>query len=285
MKNKCLFYILLAITGIIVFIFVVPPLIHFIVYTKSPFGFIEEGKKDVWISFFGSVIGGILTFLGVVLTLNQQDKQQKKEKQNEYRPILKISLSNIANTENTLSENTVSFHFLTEFNNQIDLKNKKYCKKRIFPHSLNFRNIGKGIAKEIKLYSYDLKEENDSHYKEDIAFNILCTCNNQNMNQFLINDEILSIPLDLIFNELPQIPKDSEYFTLSKIQLFSLQLIYADINNNFYKQKFLVSFSIKIFNELDEYENTLKPNIHVSSMSCQTFAPEPFNKSRPYQRI
>lgn len=274
MKNKWLFYTLLAITGIVVVIFIVPFLVHFLVYTKSPFGFIEEGKQDLWISFFGSVIGGVLTFLGVVLTLNQQDRQQKKEKQIEYQPILKISLSNIANTENTLSENTLSFQFITEFNNPVDLKNKKYCNKRIFPHSLNFKNIGKGIAKKIDLHSYELKEKTDSNYKGDMEFNILCKIEKQEMNQFLINDEVLSIPLDLNFNELPQISKDPEYFTYSKTQLLLLELTYADINNNFYSQRFQVSFVVRIFNELNKGENTIEPNIRVGFMSCETFEPK-----------
>lgn len=278
MKNKRLFYIFLAIIGIFVVIFIIPSFIHFLVYTKSPLGFIEEGKQDVWISFFGSVIGGILTFLGVVLTLNQQDRQQKKEKLIEYQPILKISLSTIANTENTLSENTVSFLFFTEFNNPVDLKNKRYCNKRIFPHSLNFKNIGKGIAKEIKVDSYELKEETNRHYKEDIEFNVLCEIDKQEMNQFLINDEILSIPLDLVFDELPQIPKYPEYFTHSKTQLLFLQLIYTDINNNCYRQQFRVSFSIRIFNELNKNNNTFEPNIRVGFMSCETFEPKLLKK-------
>ena len=85
--------LVLLIFGIFIIIFIVPQIIHFLVYTPSPFGFIKPGEESQWIGFFGSVIGGSLTLAGVWWTLKYQDKKRKEDLAVQYRPIISIDVS------------------------------------------------------------------------------------------------------------------------------------------------------------------------------------------------
>lgn len=89
-KIKNWFFLLL---GIFIIIFIIPQVIHFLVYTPSPFGFIKPGEESQWIGFFGTVIGGSLTLIGVWWTIKDQDKKRKEDLAVQYRPIISIDVS------------------------------------------------------------------------------------------------------------------------------------------------------------------------------------------------
>lgn len=76
MINKKIRSLVLLIFGIFIIMFIIPQFIHFFVYTPSPFGFIKPGEESQWISFFGSIIGGAFTLLGVILTINFEKKSR-----------------------------------------------------------------------------------------------------------------------------------------------------------------------------------------------------------------
>ena len=82
------------------------PFIHFTITETSSIGFITSEHYDAWISFYGSIIGGILTVLGVWWTFMDQDKKRKeenakrdKERRDElaaqYRPIINLTEKNL----------------------------------------------------------------------------------------------------------------------------------------------------------------------------------------------
>ena len=82
---------------ILLFLFVVisPMFVNILVETRNPFGlgFIDDSNKDAWIGFFGAIIGGALTILGVLMTINDQRKiyiQQQKEYEKQRRNDLAI---------------------------------------------------------------------------------------------------------------------------------------------------------------------------------------------------
>ncbi|WP_317316420.1 hypothetical protein [Longibaculum muris] len=82
---------------ILLFLFVVisPMFVNILVETKNPFGlgFIDDSNKDAWIGFFGAIIGGALTIFGVLITINDQRKnniQQQKEYEKQRREDLAI---------------------------------------------------------------------------------------------------------------------------------------------------------------------------------------------------
>lgn len=73
--------------------------------------FSDIGSKDSWISFFGSITGGLLTLYGVWWTIKDQDNKRKEELAVQYRPIL------------TFCESKVSFPSKLNLQLNIKLKN------------------------------------------------------------------------------------------------------------------------------------------------------------------
>lgn len=104
--------LVLLIFGIFIIIFIVPQIIHFLVYTPSSFGFIKHGEESQWIGFFGSIIGGAFTLLGVILTINFEKKSRYES---EY-PIL------IACTDKT--DYTITHPYGNKKKLKLDLKIK-----------------------------------------------------------------------------------------------------------------------------------------------------------------
>lgn len=78
------------------------PFTWFAITTPSPIGFIRPEHQEAWLGFFGSIIGGAVTILGVYWTITEQNKQIKKEKRDrdqerkeelalQYKPIIKVT--------------------------------------------------------------------------------------------------------------------------------------------------------------------------------------------------
>ena len=81
MKKKLILCILLLFV-------IAPPIVNFIVSTPSPVGFISAEKQDVWIGFYGALLSGALTLLGV-----------GKFERNDKRLVVNLSLLNIGRGE------------------------------------------------------------------------------------------------------------------------------------------------------------------------------------------
>lgn len=92
-KNRLKFYLKIIIVAFM-FIFLTPLAINIIVTIENPFGlgFINESNKDTWINFFGAIIGGGTTLLGVWWTIKDQGDQRKKDLVIQYRPIVNLKL-------------------------------------------------------------------------------------------------------------------------------------------------------------------------------------------------
>lgn len=127
---------------VILFIFLIPLIVNFIVETPNPFGlgFINDSNKDTWISFFGSIIGGSITLIGVIWTINYEKETRKEELAIKYKPFLQIKNKKI--------------NFCHTYNNvpicDIDEKNNILVTKDIVKRDSHFNgeiklsNIGRG---------------------------------------------------------------------------------------------------------------------------------------------
>lgn len=73
-KHK-VFLTLISLT--LVLIFLGAPFFNYIATNKWEWQFINENNYDAWIGYYGAIIGGSLTLLGVYWTLNDQQKQFK----------------------------------------------------------------------------------------------------------------------------------------------------------------------------------------------------------------
>lgn len=134
-KIKNWFFLLL---GIFIIIFIIPQVIHFLVYTPSPFGFIKPGEESQWIGFFGTVIGGSLTLVGVWWTLKNQDKKRKEDLAIQYKPIVIFKSDNEKDTKATIEFNYIK-HDQYIFNFEVYLFN--YGRGECFDFNISIEQI------------------------------------------------------------------------------------------------------------------------------------------------
>lgn len=113
--------LVLLIFGIFIIIFIVPQIIHFLVYIPSPFGFIKPGEESQWIGFFGSIIGGLLTLAGVWWTIKDQDEKRKEDLAIQYKPYISIlplsSLKYDIDINNIINYDNLYYYFTFFYKN------------------------------------------------------------------------------------------------------------------------------------------------------------------------
>lgn len=145
-KNDKLFFYISVLT-----LFFAAPFVHFVVTQNTPFGFISNKHYDTWIGFYGSIIGGVLTVLGVWWTLDEQNKQREKDKvirdqerkeelAIKYKPFLVLDHNKLNNFKHSFNAEGII---------PIDLTRKPNKDLYI---ELPIENIGDG---ECYLYCYD----------------------------------------------------------------------------------------------------------------------------------
>lgn len=127
--------ILIAAVAVILFI-LLPPCVNFLVNTEafifpSFFGFITAETKDTWISFFGAIIGGGLTLLGVAWTIIDQNNKRREDAKDAVKPIL-------------VSGN-VTHEVIKGIKNDVS-------GTKIYECIFNYKNVGKGILYNPGLY-------------------------------------------------------------------------------------------------------------------------------------
>ena len=142
-KNKRL---LLAFT--ITALLVSAPFVYCIITIKSPIGFIYPEQYDAWISFFGSIIGGILTVLGVWWTIEDHENTRRKDLATEYKPFL-----DFISYEKKLPKNsnytTIEYKLENKFSEEIIVKFDK--NKKLSTKIFSMKNIGRGVLSNICL--------------------------------------------------------------------------------------------------------------------------------------
>lgn len=74
----------------IVILFVIPFLINFSFKTYSIRFLVAEWSAGDLLSFYGAVLGALITLIGLIVTLNYQSKQARKVDEIKYKPILKL---------------------------------------------------------------------------------------------------------------------------------------------------------------------------------------------------
>ena len=62
-------------------LFVSPFVIEFILSKLNIFCFLKEADYSAWIGYYGSIIGGLFTILGVIITINSQAEFNRKDQE------------------------------------------------------------------------------------------------------------------------------------------------------------------------------------------------------------
>lgn len=127
----------------VVVLFLIPPFINLIINTEAIFfsdffGYINSENKTEWISFYGSIIGGMITLIGVAWTIVDQNKQREKDIKDSVRPIL---VASACKNEKILTDG----------------------RGKVFECELEYKNIGKGIL-------YNPKVINVQHFVDGEEF-------------------------------------------------------------------------------------------------------------------
>ena len=121
-----------------------------------------EWEAGDLLSYYGSLLGGIITLFGVIMTLNYQTKQSERDDSIKYKPILKI-----ASVENTYPEFIGRHEFRGYFPVQYskDDINKK-ARESLFEKQMEsvtsfhviLENKGRGEAVDVSLNSVNIAE-------------------------------------------------------------------------------------------------------------------------------
>lgn len=77
---------------IISLLFIIPVVTHNIVSFMCSNGFLKPGSESQWIGFYGAVIGGALTLLGVWWTIYYQNQKEKSKNQLIAKPVFELDL-------------------------------------------------------------------------------------------------------------------------------------------------------------------------------------------------
>lgn len=223
---------------VILFIFLIPLIVNFIVETPNPFGlgFINDSNKDTWISFFGSIIGGSITLIGVIWTINYEKKareedfktqeerrqedfnnqevQRKKDLAIQYKPIIDI-------IRDTSHDNYFNEYYVHEELNELYLP-------------ITITNLGRGEALNIII-------------KNCFSKNILFTIRKNFLYKEKNFHDFIIIPIKYLQQTLYK-KADGKVSECYKLNHF-ITIEYSDAFNNKYSDIFQINFEIsKEFN-------------------------------------
>lgn len=145
---------------LVVMIVLAPILINFIVSSASPFG-ISIAKKNDWIAFYGSYMGGIITLVGVSLTILYTLYQYKDQDRKRVKPY--ISITQLLKTEYRndisklgLTDNDYEMGLATFLGETISLPNDLLVEELSLYGII--KNIGIGTAVKIKIINIKLEK-------------------------------------------------------------------------------------------------------------------------------
>ena len=258
MKN----YIFLFL-GLLILFFLSPCFVSFIISTPSPIGFITVDQQEAWISFYGSLLGGILTLLGVGWTIFSTDlirkKDQKKHEEEikkeyerrdmeikkslsvQYKPILNISFNSDFITDKLFGVSTYKGFYIQ---NDMSLSDEIELKKRI-AISLFVLNIGRGEARKLKIES-KIISANGEQWK---------TVTREYEELYISNG--ISINFYKILNEKEW--KQYENNLLAQPVRMYFRIVYEDLVG--YKHSLKSFVSIKKFIHIKNENNELIPDV------------------------
>lgn len=190
-----------------------------------------EWESTYWAAILGGIISGLITLIGVLLTIEYTREQNRKDRELQYRPVFdyQYKYTNRIEIEGTLID-YISFISFTSYN---------YNYNHVFNGLLTFKNVGVGPAIDIAV-DYSFPDDGLNHsYGRLFAPPAI---------RSLQSGEIGCVPIELPF-EFETIPKTAFLFDENgKIYLdekvlmnyktyeFKVVIKYKDLLNNQFKQ-------------------------------------------------
>lgn len=130
-KNK---YFMIMLITIIMWI-LIPPFVNLILNTEAIifsdfFGYVSSENSNAWISFYGSIIGGAITLIGVAWTIIDQNKKRENDIKDSVKPILVASSCTYEGIKND-------------------------GEGRVFECTLEYKNVGKGLLYNPRVFNIE----------------------------------------------------------------------------------------------------------------------------------
>ena len=265
MKKDNLNKFLFVIGMVLIFVFI-PIFINFVISQPSPIGFINNGNRDAWIGFFGAIIGGVFTLLGVRLTIDNDNKNRKidldlqrdyfeKNLRYEHLPALEF---NMVDNE----PESCNIVYISIFKSALsELKQSK-------PMYISVRNLGANNSKNLKLQcvvdGYSDCGMQDLHngfikVEDCLNFKIIVTVDQDFLNYFKGEN---SVSLSLFFTYEDIIGK--VYRTRKQVYLY--------LNNS--EKQDILSMSLFMFSDVENIPEFIEPSsrmFYLSQKEIQKF--------------
>ncbi len=229
--NKNWKTIILVIGFIISLLFIIPIITNSIVFFMCSNGYLKPGSESQWIGFYGAVIGGALTLIGVWWTILQQKKLRKIDLAIQYKPYLIITKQIALD--------------LAEFGSSIFREDGK--QNLVF--DLNIKNDGRGegiiictsidnnyLSNFIKIQQ---TIEKQIIYQNEIS-KIRIYIQSDDFDVIIGNKDNIKIPINISYTDLYQINK----YTLT-INIEFSKILFS-LSNDFDDQNYIESFRFEI---------------------------------------
>lgn len=214
-------------------------------------GYVTQDYGTTLINFLGSIIGGTITLIGVVITINYQEKLTQKENSIKYKPILEFAGFNY-NYPCKVREIGFSLQYPGSINkvNEDSDAEKFYnqLKNEDTVFNIAIKNNGRGETYSTVLDSYRIKDVN-----WDSEPNIYANISPKQYIGEITSNEMFGINIIL----------PSHLFIKEKLENSSRYLIRTEIIINysdmFNRQKYQYTLNINFEVIVKDYEETMYP--------------------------
>jgi len=187
-----------------------------------------------WFSYFGAVIGGLLTFIGVLTNINYENSKKKEEQSLQYKPIIQPCLN-----DNKYFEG---------FGAEVIFKQEKIeYNKKMQRIVLQLKNKGRGETKNFEVKSVKIIETSS---------NIDLFVDSENNNELVSDVEIIPDGNFVIYYSFPKSIITNNKKTINEYVIIETIVKYKDYVEYYeYENHFLIKVLIKDKNSIDYYKN------------------------------
>lgn len=211
--------------GAIILLFVIPLIINALY--KHDFGI--EVFQCLWeagdaLMFYGSIMSGLITFLGVLLTIHHENIERRKDDTIKYKPILEVEGVNLS--VNSIYREVGLGYGITIANDNPDKERimKKFSEHQCGDYAkcrVYIRNIGRGETSNAKIEKFEVSDTNWN----DIS-NIYSNISTPLYIGEIIPNKYIAIGIKLPqYLMLPKTNEENKCFTIST----NLYINYSDM--------------------------------------------------------
>lgn len=212
--------------------------INVILMLPAPFG-IKVAQDNDWIGFWGNIIGaligGIVTFLGISVTIKFEREKEQENRRLQVLPFLKFTYE-----ENKYIKENSSYLILSNVDNE--------SPKHSFNGVFILENLGINSAIDLKVF--------------DIFID------NQSMNVSLLTDilevkrkEVINLLVELPCKTLDGVTEDNLHTYVGSAKVL-MKVGFCDLLENYYEQSISLSYSYGLEFKQNDIEHSCKYSIH-----------------------